>query len=59
MHLVRRGAFGVATAAHPRPHGMPPADLSDAELADLLSFLRQSWAHRAAPVDALDVLRLR
>lgn len=59
MQVVRRGAFGVATAAHPRPHGMPPTELGDAELADLLSFLRQSWGHRAAPVDALDVLRLR
>ena len=59
MQVVRRGAFAVATAAHPRPYGMPPIELSDAELADLLSFLRQSWGHRAAPVDALDVLRLR
>ena len=59
MQVVRRGAFAVATAAHPRPYGMPPIELSDAELADLLSFLRQAWGHRAAPVDALDVLRLR
>ena len=59
VQVVRRGAFAVATAAHPRPYGMPPTELRDDELADLLTFLRQGWGHGAGPVDALDVLRMR
>lgn len=57
MLTVRQGGFAPATAAHPQPYGMPPLDLSDAEMAALLSFIRQSWGHQASAVSELDVWR--
>ncbi|WP_396270253.1 c-type cytochrome [Ideonella sp.] len=57
MLKVRQGGFAPATAAHPQPYGMPPLDLSDAEMAALLSFIRQSWGHQASAVSELDVWR--
>jgi len=59
MHAVRHGGFAPATLAHPRPYGMPPTDLTDAALADLLTFVRGSWGNDAPAVDALQVLRTR
>lgn len=59
VHAVRHGGFAPATLAHPRPYGMPPTDLTDAELADLLTFVRGSWGNDAPAVDALQVLRSR
>ncbi|WP_425256788.1 c-type cytochrome [Rubrivivax sp. RP6-9] len=61
LRVVLGGGFGPATAARPQPHGMPPYAtlLSDAEIAAVVSFLRASWGHRAAPVNALDVNRQR
>lgn len=61
IKVVLGGGFGPATAAHPRPYGMPPyATLfSDAEVAAVVSYLRASWGHRAAPVSALEVNRQR
>ena len=40
---------------------MPPFApvLQDADVAELLSFVRASWGNRAAPVSALDVARAR
>ena len=40
---------------------MPPFAhvLDDAQVAAVLSFVRQSWGNAAAPVSHLDVLRLR
>lgn len=61
VRIVLDGGFGPATAGQPRPYGMPPfaADLDDEALADLLSFLRASWGHRAAAVSPLEVRRWR
>lgn len=61
VQAILHGGFAPATAGHPRPHGMPPwrTVLNDAEIAALTSFLRQSWGHRASPVDVLEVSRLR
>lgn len=59
VHAVRHGGFAPATLAHPRPYGMPPTDLTDAALADLLTFVRGSWGNHAPAVDALQVLRSR
>jgi len=33
--------------------------LSDAEVADLLTFVRSAWGNRGAPVSTLDVSRFR
>jgi mono/diheme cytochrome c family protein len=61
IKVVLGGGFGPATAGHPRPHGMPPYAtlLSDAEIAAVVSYVRASWGHRAAPVSALEVNRQR
>lgn len=59
VQVLRHGGFPPSTAGNPRPYGMPPADLSDAEAAAVLSYLRQSWGHQASAVSALDVLKAR
>jgi mono/diheme cytochrome c family protein len=61
LQTVLYGGFGPSTAGNPRPFGMPPyvLTLSEQEVADLLSFVRASWGHQAAPVSAQDVQRLR
>lgn len=61
VQVVLHGAFGPATAGHPRPHGMPPfaMELNDAEVAALLSYIRGAWGHRAAPVSELEVTQQR
>ncbi|HET9822630.1 MAG TPA: cytochrome c [Burkholderiaceae bacterium] len=59
VQVVRFGGFAPVTAANPRPYGMPPASLSDADTAAVLSFVRQSWGNRAGAVSALDVLKLQ
>ena len=42
VHVVLQGGFPPSTAGNPRPFGMPPfaTTLSDAEVADLLTFIR-------------------
>lgn len=61
IRMLLGGGYAPATAGHPRPLGMPPfvQDLSDADIAAVLSHLRASWGHDAAPVSALDVLRAK
>lgn len=61
LRTLLLGGYLPATAGHPRPYGMPPFGpvLSDAELAAVSTFLRQSWGHHAAPVTALQVQRAR
>ena len=61
VHIVLEGGFPPSTAGNPRPYGMPPFApvLQDADVAELLSFLRASWGNRAAPVSTLDVARAR
>lgn len=61
VHIVVRGGFMPTTAGNRRPFGMPPFAnvLSDQDVADLLSFLRVSWGHRASAVSTLDVSRYR
>jgi putative membrane-bound dehydrogenase-like protein len=38
---------------------MPPSGLADAEIADVLSFVRHAWSNDAAPVAADEVKRVR
>lgn len=61
VHIVLRGGFPPTTAGNPRPFGMPPfaTVLSDQDVAELLSFLRTSWGHRAGAVSTLEVGRYR
>ena len=61
VRAIALGGFGAATAAHPRPFGMPPFAhvLSDAEIADLATWLRRRENPQAAPLNAFDVARWR
>jgi hypothetical protein len=36
---------------------MPPADLNVQQLADVLTYIRQSWGNRAPAVSELQALR--
>ena len=61
VHVVLRGGYAPATAGNPRPFGMPPfmQTLSDGEVADVLSFIRNAWGNQAAKVDTIAVHRAR
>ena len=61
ISVIHQGGFGPVTEKNPRPHGMPPFGhtLSHREMADLITFLRQSWGNQASSVTELDVLRGR
>jgi mono/diheme cytochrome c family protein len=61
VRAIAQGGFGPVTAANPRPFGMPPYAhvLSDAQIAEVATFLRRSWGAQAAPLAAADVARWR
>ena len=61
VQIVLNGGFAPATPGHPRPFGMPPfvLDLSDGDVATVLTYIRTQWGNQAAPVSALDVQQLR
>lgn len=59
VQMLRQGGYLPATAGNPRPHGMPPFGhvLEDAEIADVLSYVRGSWGNRGAALTLGDVTR--
>ena len=64
VNLVRIGAHGgyaAATTANPRPFGMPPFTqvLDDADLAAILSFVRNAWGNRGSILSGSQVSRQR
>lgn len=61
VHIVQAGARTVATPATPSGFTMPGfADkLSDREIADVVSFIRQAWGNQVLPVSESEVAELR
>ncbi len=61
VQVVLHGGYPPATAGNPRPYGMPPfvMDLSDKEIASVLTHIRSSWGNQAGEVSALDVNQAR
>ena len=61
VELTLRGGFAPTTEKNPRPYGMPPfmLTLSDQDVADVLSHIRNSWGNRAPAVSELDVKQVR
>ena len=61
VQMVLHGGYPPATAANPRPYGMPPywTELSEQDIADLLNHLRSSWGHQAGAVSVVDVQAAR
>uniref|UniRef100_Q47D55 Cytochrome c, class I n=1 Tax=Dechloromonas aromatica (strain RCB) TaxID=159087 RepID=Q47D55_DECAR len=59
-HIILTGGQTAATATHPRVFVMPAfARLSDQELAEILSFVRNSWGDGAPSVDVATVANMR
>ena len=61
IKIILAGGFAPATAANPRPYGMPPfgPSLSDDEIALILSYVRNAWGNQASVVSAAEVNRYR
>ncbi|HET6432308.1 cytochrome c [Dyella sp.] len=61
IRVVLLGGFPPVTAGNPRPYSMPPfaQSLSDAEVAAVVSYIRQGWSNRASPVLERDVGKYR
>ncbi|MEP7138605.1 MAG: cytochrome c [Caldimonas sp.] len=61
VHIVLRGGFPPTTAGNPRPFGMPPfaTVLSDGDVAEILTHVRNAWGQQASAVSSLEVSRYR
>jgi mono/diheme cytochrome c family protein len=61
IRAVLNGGFPPSTAGNPYPFGMPPfgPQLSDQEMAALVSYVRNSWGNQGGFVSASDVNRYR
>jgi len=61
IRVVLIGNRAGATAAAPTAPAMPPFgwNLSDQEIADVLTYVRNAWGNAAQPVQAADVAKLR
>ena len=61
VRLVMFGGYPPATKKNPRPFGMPPfaQTLTNEEIAAVVTYIRQSWGNRAAPVSPADVDKYR
>jgi mono/diheme cytochrome c family protein len=60
-HLILGGTRVGVSSSRPSPLGMPSFawKLTDQEIADVSTFIRNSWGNQAAPVAAADVGELR
>jgi mono/diheme cytochrome c family protein len=58
---VLLGGFAPVTAGNPQPYSMPPfaQQLSDEDVAAVVSYIRQSWSNQAGAVQAADVSTYR
>ncbi|MCY7369432.1 MAG: cytochrome c [Polaromonas sp.] len=61
VQVVLHGGYPPATAGNPRPFGMPPfvLTLGNAEIAQVLTHIRQSWGNQASAVTAVEVNGIR
>jgi mono/diheme cytochrome c family protein len=60
-HLILAGARVAATPMRPTPLSMPAFawKLSDQEIADVATYVRNSWGNHASPIDVNSVAALR
>lgn len=58
---VLHGGFAPSTQGNPKPFGMPPfmLELSNAQIAQVLSYSRSAWGNQAAPISELQVQAVR
>jgi mono/diheme cytochrome c family protein len=61
VRMVLVGGFPPSTEGNPRPYGMPPfaQDLSDEQVAAVVTYIRQSWGNHAPPVTPAEVASAR
>lgn len=60
IHITLSGGKTAETAAHPRAYTMPAfSQLSDQELAEILTFVRAAWGNRTDTVSASQVKKVR
>ncbi len=61
IHIVLSGSTMPATQGAPMPAIMPgfASQLSDQQVADVVTFIRSSWGNKGGPVDASQVTNLR
>ena len=58
VQAVLNGGYPPSTQGNPRPYGMPPfrQTLDDAQVASVLTYIRQAWGNAAAPVSVRNVI---
>jgi mono/diheme cytochrome c family protein len=61
IRVVLYGGYPPGTAGNPQPFGMPPfaQDLSDQDVADVVSYIRASWGNSGSFVGPDAVFRQR
>lgn len=60
LHIVLKGAQSAMVPSAKTGYSMPSfAALSDQDIADVTTYVRNAWGNRASPVSRDDVLRLR
>ena len=61
IRIVVNGGFPPSTQDNPRPYGMPPfgQDLSDEDIAAVVSYVRQSWGNHAPAVSPAEIAGAR
>jgi mono/diheme cytochrome c family protein len=61
VRMVLNGGYPPGTRKNPMPYGMPPFahELSDAQIAAVVTYIRNAWGNRAGAVGTRDVNALR
>ena len=61
IRVVLLGGFPPVTKGNPRPYSMPPfaQQLSDSDVAAVVTYIRQSWSNHASLVMERDVVKNR
>jgi mono/diheme cytochrome c family protein len=61
IRMVLNGGYPPGTAQNPMPYGMPPfaQNLSDDEVAAVVTYIRSSWGNRGTAISARDANQLR
>jgi mono/diheme cytochrome c family protein len=61
IRIVLLGGFAPVTESNPRPYSMPPfsQQLTDDEVAAVVTFIRQAWTNKASAVSAENVRTYR
>jgi mono/diheme cytochrome c family protein len=61
IRMVLNGGYPPGTKKNPMPYGMPPfaQELSDVEVAAVVTYIRTAWGNRGTPVTPRDANALR